>query len=292
MGEPEPVGVQELPLEAEVARDTVDGVAADRQPDRLEMDANLVRAPRLEAHLEERAAAEGLLHLEPGDGVARRLGVERVTRAVAAVATDRRLDPPGARPRCAQHESEVAALHPSFPDRLGQARVRLLRAGDDQQAGGVAVETVDEPGPLRVPSGGSEREQPVRERRALVRPRGVGDETGGLLDDEQVLVVVDHLQRELDRLELALARELDVELLPTCEPVALRAPMPVDEDGAAGHEPFGESPRPDGRDLGDDGVQPPPRVGLRNAKAVRCQRRRSSGRPPRTRGTGGRLRPR
>ena len=48
MVEGEPRGVQELALEAEVAGDAVDGVAGDRQLDRLEVDADLVRPPRLE----------------------------------------------------------------------------------------------------------------------------------------------------------------------------------------------------------------------------------------------------
>ena len=56
--EREPVGVEELPLEAEVARDAVDGVAGDRQLDRLEVDADLVRPPGLEPHVEQRAVAE------------------------------------------------------------------------------------------------------------------------------------------------------------------------------------------------------------------------------------------
>ena len=80
----EPRRVQELPLEAEVARDAVDRVAADRQLDRLEVDADLVRAAGLEPHLEQRARAEQLDHLEVRHRVARRRRVERVARSVDA----------------------------------------------------------------------------------------------------------------------------------------------------------------------------------------------------------------
>ena len=97
MLEPEPVRVEELALEPEVAGDAVDGIAADRKPDRLEMDADLVRPAGLEPDVEERVVAHRLLHLEPGHRLARRRRVERVAGAVAAVAADRRLDPP----RCA-----------------------------------------------------------------------------------------------------------------------------------------------------------------------------------------------
>ena len=49
--------MQELALEAEVGRDPVDGIAADGQVDRLEMDADLVCAARLEPHVEQSVMA-------------------------------------------------------------------------------------------------------------------------------------------------------------------------------------------------------------------------------------------
>ena len=157
--------MQELALEAQVAGDAVDGVAADRKLDRLQMDADLVRPPRLEPHLEERARPDELLHLEPRDRVPRRLGVERAARTVAAVTADRRLDPPGSGTRRAQDEREVAPLDPSLANRVREPPVRLVGARDDEQPGRVAVEAVDEPRPLWVSTRRSEREQTVRERR-------------------------------------------------------------------------------------------------------------------------------
>ena len=107
MREREPPRVQELALEAEVARDAVDGIAADRQADRLEMDADLVRPARLEPDVEERVVRASSPHLEPRDRFARRRGVERVARAIAAVAADRRLDPSGCRLRRAPDEGGI-----------------------------------------------------------------------------------------------------------------------------------------------------------------------------------------
>ncbi len=200
--EAEPVRVQELPGEPEVARDAVDGVAADRQLDRLEVDAYLVRATGLQARLEERARADRLDQLEPCDGVAGRLRVERVARAVAPAAADGSVDPPGARPRRAEDEREIAALHASLADRLRESRVGLLRAGDHEEAGRVTVEAMDDARPFAVAARSPEGEQTVGERRALVHSRRVHDDPGGLVDDEKVLVLVDDLQGELDRLQL------------------------------------------------------------------------------------------
>ena len=290
--EAEPVGMQELALEAQVAGDAVDGIAADGKPDRLQMDADLVRPPRLEPHLEERARPDELLHLEPRDRVPGRLGVERTARSVAAVTADRRLDPAGSGTRRAQDEREVAPLDPSLANRVREPHVRVVGARDDEQPGRVAVEAVDEPRPLGVSTRRSEREQTVRERRSTVRSGGMRDEARRLVDDEQVLVLVHDVEPELDRNEHPCRRKRDLDLLAAREPMALRTRPPVDEHVARSHEALGERTCPNLGEVRDDRVQPPARVGVRNAKAVRCQRRRSSGRPPRTRGTGGRRRPR
>src|SRR5918999_1432391 len=54
MWERQPRGVQELALEAELPGPAVHGIARHRQVDRREVDADLVRAPGLELHVQER----------------------------------------------------------------------------------------------------------------------------------------------------------------------------------------------------------------------------------------------
>ena len=49
--------MQELALEPEVARDAVERVAGDRQVDRREVHADLVRPARLEPHPEQGVGA-------------------------------------------------------------------------------------------------------------------------------------------------------------------------------------------------------------------------------------------
>ena len=134
--------------------------------------------------------------------------------------------------------------------------------------------------------------RPVRERDALVRPARVDDEASGLVDDEEVLVLVDDRQVELDRRQLRCAGELDLDLLPTLEPVALRARPPVDEHRAARHEPLRGRARAYLGEGRDDRVEPAAGVGLRSAKAERCQPGRSCGRRRRSRGRAARPRPR
>jgi hypothetical protein len=71
------------------------------------------------------------------------------------------------------------------------------------------------------------------------------DDTRRLVDDEEVLVGVG--DRELRWRDGGLGRSrrrrLDLELLPTREPVALPARLPVHEDGARVEQSLGRGPR-------------------------------------------------
>ena len=58
MAEPQAVRVEKLPSKPEISADAVHRVAADRELDRLEVDAELVRPPRLQTELEKRTLAE------------------------------------------------------------------------------------------------------------------------------------------------------------------------------------------------------------------------------------------
>ena len=247
---------------------------------------------RLEPRLEQCPPSDPLEDLEPGDRIARRRGVEGVARPVAAVTADRRLDPAGTRPGLPEDEREVPPLDAPLADRLRQPRVRLVRARDDEEARCVAVESVDDPRSLGVAAGRTEREKPVRESRPIVLARWMHDEPGRLVDDEEVLVVVHHGETELDRPELLRRGQLDSDILATGQSMALELGAPVHENRPGDNEALGEDPRADLRPVGEDGIEPPTRVRVRNAKAARCQRRRSCGRPPRTRGTEGPRRPR
>src|SRR6478735_4862770 len=292
MVEGEGVSVQELPLESEVSRGAVDRVARDRQPDRVEMHPDLVRAAGLEPYLEQGALAEPLAHLEPGDGLARCIRVDRPARPIGAVAADRGVDPPRPRPGCPSHEGEVASLDLPLSDRRRELFIGALRARDEQQARRVPVEPVDDPRPPGITTGGAEADEPVDQRLLVVSWRRVDDEPGRLVDHEQVLVLEDDLEWLVGRLEPGRAGKRDLELFPALEPMALRAALAVDQDRAVADQALRQGPRGDSWQGGDDDVETPAGVRLRNARAVSGQRTRSCGPPPRTRGRAARRRPR
>ena len=110
----------------------------------------------------------------------------------------------------------------------------LVGARDDEQARRVAVEPVDDPGPLVVvPAGGVERQQPVDERAAAMAAGRMDDDARRLVDDEEVLVLPGDVElHRLGRERLRRGGKLDHDLLAALEPVALRPRPTVDEHRA------------------------------------------------------------
>jgi hypothetical protein len=160
----EPGGVQELPLQAEIASDAVNRVARHRKVDGRQVDADLVRPAGFERHTQERMPREKLDGLKVRHRVARRVRVQRDSGRITPVSPDRRLDPPPSRARPAAHERGVLADELTPAQRALQAPVRLVRARDDEEARGVAVEPMDDPGPFRfLAAGDGVTEEPVYE---------------------------------------------------------------------------------------------------------------------------------
>src|SRR6185437_12274940 len=189
--------------------------------------------------------------------LARRVGIERVPRGLAAVAADRRLDPARPRARPAADERLVAALERTLPDELLQPLERLVRAGHHEQAGRVAVEPVDDARTLLVLAAAREPDEPVHERPARVAGRRVDDDAGRLVDDEHVLVLVRDPERHV--LVLQRRRRLrhgQLDLLPAFEPVALGAPFAVDDHAALVQQPLGCRAGPNLGQGSEEAVEP------------------------------------
>ncbi len=93
MREAKTMRVQELPFEAEISPDAILRVSRDREVDRGQMHADLMRASRFQANLEQSMAAQGLEDLEVGHGVTRLVGVEGTFGGIAPITPERRVDP-------------------------------------------------------------------------------------------------------------------------------------------------------------------------------------------------------
>ena len=131
------------------------------------------------------------LDLEPGDGLARLLGVERALRRISPIAADRSVDPPRTRARTALHEPEVAAFDLSRADRLLQRVEGDYRTRHDEEARGVAIKSMDDSRTIGIVAAGcSERHELSRERARGGTGAGMHRHARRLVDDDEVLVLV------------------------------------------------------------------------------------------------------
>jgi hypothetical protein len=154
-------------------------------------------AAGLQARLQVALQGQQLQHGEVGARLPRGGAGDRHPVALAGSAADRRVDRPGSRAEPSSCEGEVDALDLARLDLRLQRRVRLLAAGDDEQAAGPLVESVDDPRPLRVAAAAEDLPQLADQGRTAVGRGRVDDESGGLVDDGEGVVEVDDPQRRV-----------------------------------------------------------------------------------------------
>ena len=159
--------------------------------DRQQVRADLVRAPGLERHPQQRVLGQRALGLEVGDRVVRVVGVGGDPRPHAAVAAERRVDRAAPRRRAALDQREVLAGDLARAQRRLQRGVRRLVAGEHAAArtcrGRAGARRRGARGPARRPRG---RRAPARASPAALPWPGWTTTPGGLVDHDQVLVLV------------------------------------------------------------------------------------------------------
>src|SRR5712692_335221 len=207
MSEREPGRVQQLPrcerlealgrlplgwCDAPAAAEGVLPVAHDRVSDVREMHADLVGAPGAERHAQQIGLREARGHPHVRDRVAPPRQ-HRHALAIRGMTRDWRLDVHGALRKVAPGERRVHALDLAPFDHAGEAAVRKVGLRDEQQARGVAVEAVHDPGP---PFGGTLCErgaafhEHVDQRVVPVTGARVHDQTRRLVEHRELLVFV------------------------------------------------------------------------------------------------------
>ena len=126
---------------------------------------------------------------------------------------------------------------------------------------------MDDSRPFHVTAGGGVREEAVDERPSCMPGRGVNDETGRLVDDEEVLVLV--RDAEIHRFGCELGRcalrRFELDVLASRQTVTLSLPATVHEHSSRLHQPLGHAPRPDRREGRQEAVEPLACGGFRNA---------------------------
>ena len=189
---------------------------------------------------------------------------------MAAVAADRRLDPPAPRARPASNEREVLALERAPPNEALQPAECLLAPRHHEQTRRVAVEAVDDARALRRPAGRTAAAQRPRERSPRAAGPGMDDDTRWLVDDQQVLVLPGDARARQARAPpagsgcgLEAARH---ESPPRRPGGGSSAGRPVDEHRSAATEPLGGRARAHRGLLREEPVEPQARGRLRYAE--------------------------
>jgi hypothetical protein len=155
---------------------------------------------------------------------------------------------------------------------LPQRSVHRLRARDDEQARGVAIEAVDDPGARGVLAACGDAGERLGERPALVAAGRDARRRPRLVDDEQVLVAVGHRVGRVGTLGglAAPGRLVDGDDLARREAVALGSRAPVDQHRPGLDQALGACPR--AQRSGEERVEPLALVLRRRAQLHRAGR--------------------
>ena len=157
MNKPERRGVQRLSCEFgliwsdfdDVLSIRINGIANQRVADMRHVDAHLMRATGFQRTGNERRFPQDFAGFEMGDGVFALVSRQyRHFLAVGRRSTDLCPDRAGRRGGDIADDRPILALDVMGRKQLCQAFMRGIGFGDYQQAGGIAVDSVDDAGPL------------------------------------------------------------------------------------------------------------------------------------------------
>ena len=195
-----------LLLQPRIRFPTIHRIAEQNMPQRFQVNADLMRPPRVNRTPHERRhVAEFLHHLPIRVRVLpaiRRLHHRHLV-PVLFIAPDRFPDRAADQRRRARHEREILLLQRPLRKLLRESAMRLVRLRHENDTRRLAIEPVHDPRPLHA-ADPAQRPLAVREQRmhervlARRRPR-VHDHARRLVDREQVLVLENHLERNLHR---------------------------------------------------------------------------------------------
>jgi hypothetical protein len=179
----------------------------DHRESRLgEMDADLMGPSCFDANREECRAGESFNHRGFAEGLLRPATAARYLLAVVTIAADGFFEQePG---RCLPvYESQVVLLHGAAGELTGERVMGLIVLGDHEKPRSASVEAVDDPRARDATDAAQVRavmEQGMDQRSPGVTWCGVYDHVSRFDDDEQILVLVDDIDR--NRLRLGLGR--------------------------------------------------------------------------------------
>ena len=241
----------------------VNFITRERMAEELEMHANLVRPAGVDLRLDKR---RGLQLFQHAPACVRRAAGIVVAHghafAMRRMPRDGRADFAGAARQFAADNRVVDFFHAALGKLFREREVRPVIFGDDEAAAGFLVEPVDDAGPRHAADAAQRAfamvQQRVDERVFLVAGGGMHDESGGLVQHEQRLVLEQNVQRHFLRLRLGGpgVRPVDFNFLAGARRVRGFGGLAVDADVALLDEPLQRAARGGGEFCPQKNVQP------------------------------------
>jgi len=167
-------------------------------PERGQVDPDLVGPAGLQVASDESMARPPLDHRVAGPGRPAS-GDDRHPQPVLGVAADRPFQDALVGRQPALHDRQVAAGKRAVRQLGRQGAVGDVVAGHEHQARGALVQSVDDPRPARAAGRrplATPPQQGVDEGARGVSGRGMDHHPGRLVQDDQVAILVDHVQRD------------------------------------------------------------------------------------------------
>ena len=205
-------GVQTLSVQAfDAAARAVDGIPRQRMADTGHVYADLVGAAGLELAGNVGEIAKAFQHAPAGVGIARTRnfrGYDGHFFAVARVAAEVGFHKALVLFQVAVDDGMIDAVDAVHAELRAERLVRGIVFSHDQQSAGVLINTVDDTGPDRPADTrklpGAMIEQCVDKCAVRVAGCGMHHHALGLVDDDQVGILVDDIERDILRLKRAL----------------------------------------------------------------------------------------
>jgi hypothetical protein len=200
------VGVEEIAVErgfvADFGGSAVEAVAYDGMADARQMHADLVGAAGAYADLKQREAVEAPQHVifAPGGAALGETGGHAHT--LAGIAGNWFFDAAAILLHYAVDQGEISLLHLAIGELFGEAPMRDVVLGYQEDAAGVAVEAVNDAGPQFAGVAGESAEamqERVHQRAGMDACPGMYDHAGGLIDGHDVRIFVEDGERDLLR---------------------------------------------------------------------------------------------
>ena len=182
----------------------IEGITYDRVADIRHVDPYLVGATRDRAAADQGGAGHLLVHVIEGP-CRPALRDHRHALALPGMTVDRSVHDPVGFPGKAVTYGQIGLVDLPVSKRDGETEVGPIRFRHHQQPGGVLVEPVDDPGTFDTPDAGKVLavvEEGVDEGACGVAGRGMDNEAGGFIHQQDVIVLEYDVERNVLRLRV------------------------------------------------------------------------------------------